>query len=349
MDKKSDSRATNSYFAAANGYTGFRSLFGEIFDSEKFDRLFVIKGGPGTGKSSILRRLIALASERGYESDAIYCSSDVNSLDGVILRNGRRSIAALDGTAPHEVDARYPGAKDEIVNLGDGFDIARLGEKCDKIIELTKSKKAAYEAAYSYLSLAGKIDSVTKGVLTKYTNYNEAERIAEELADRVQRIENNPIKRVYMSAFGRDGYVRISEAATDNTRCYTIYGSRHAVCVQMSAIYRALSLKGAVKVIALSPFDDGVIEAIETDECVYRISSENGNLCSDSLISHYTAATKALEAMYNDTLALAREAFSEASRAHFELEAIYSQSVDFSNNERILSGIIGRITEILEN
>ena len=37
--------SNKAYFAAANGYSGFRSLFGEIFDPERFGRTFIIKGG----------------------------------------------------------------------------------------------------------------------------------------------------------------------------------------------------------------------------------------------------------------------------------------------------------------
>ena len=45
------------YFAAANGYTGFRSYFGEMFTSDRYDRIFVLKGGPGTGKSRLIRNV----------------------------------------------------------------------------------------------------------------------------------------------------------------------------------------------------------------------------------------------------------------------------------------------------
>ena len=44
----------NSYFASANGFDGFRSLYDEIYRSEDFARVFVIKGGPGTGKSRFM-------------------------------------------------------------------------------------------------------------------------------------------------------------------------------------------------------------------------------------------------------------------------------------------------------
>ena len=47
----------NSFFAAANGYSGFKSIFDSVFDRKISTRTFIIKGGPGTGKSSLMRNL----------------------------------------------------------------------------------------------------------------------------------------------------------------------------------------------------------------------------------------------------------------------------------------------------
>ena len=52
------------YFASANGYRGFRSYFNEVFAEEGLDKLFILKGGPGTGKSTLMKRLAHLRSDR---------------------------------------------------------------------------------------------------------------------------------------------------------------------------------------------------------------------------------------------------------------------------------------------
>ena len=49
--EKQKNKIIPEYFAAANSYEGFISFFDNIFNSEKFDRIYVIKGGPGTGKT----------------------------------------------------------------------------------------------------------------------------------------------------------------------------------------------------------------------------------------------------------------------------------------------------------
>ena len=48
------------YFLGANAYSGFYSLYGGFCAGEG-DYLRVIKGGPGTGKSALMRRIGAAA------------------------------------------------------------------------------------------------------------------------------------------------------------------------------------------------------------------------------------------------------------------------------------------------
>ena len=47
------------YFAAANSYGGFISYFDKLFDSKEYNRIYVLKGGPGTGKSSFMKKVSA--------------------------------------------------------------------------------------------------------------------------------------------------------------------------------------------------------------------------------------------------------------------------------------------------
>ena len=63
MDYNASAR-DGGFFAAANTGRGFVSYFDEIFFCDDIKQRYVIKGGPGTGKSSIMRRV----AKRG-ESD----------------------------------------------------------------------------------------------------------------------------------------------------------------------------------------------------------------------------------------------------------------------------------------
>lgn len=94
---------TLRFFLGANSSQGFVSRFDQLGDAHDDWRCTVIKGGPGTGKSSLMKRLAAAMEETCPVIEEIYCSSDVDSLDGVIFPDLKLSIA--DGTPPHGMGA----------------------------------------------------------------------------------------------------------------------------------------------------------------------------------------------------------------------------------------------------
>lgn len=141
------------YFLAANSTEGFVSYFKECYD--RFDgwRVYIIKGGPGTGKSSFMRKVALDASIYGIESIFCPCSSDPDSLDAVIFEGIKTVI--LDGTAPHIVEPVFPGACENIINLGDCWDNEVLYKNRNEIIESTLKNKMLHKSASLYLRAAG--------------------------------------------------------------------------------------------------------------------------------------------------------------------------------------------------
>ena len=133
------------YYASANGYKGFHSYFDSIFNSPEFKKIFVLKGGPGTGKSTFLKKVCNFAKANNLDFEIFRCSSDPKSLDGVIINNGEVRVAILDGTSPHERDAVIPGAIDEIVNLGEAWNSEALENSREKILKWHHAKSDSYK------------------------------------------------------------------------------------------------------------------------------------------------------------------------------------------------------------
>ena len=74
---------------------------------------YFIKGRPGTGKSTFLKKVRAKANEQGFNTETYYCSFDPNSLDMVVIPE--LSVCVFDSTAPHEL---FPVRKnDEILDF----------------------------------------------------------------------------------------------------------------------------------------------------------------------------------------------------------------------------------------
>ena len=63
-----------NYFAAANTAAGFLSWFDDIFDPRSLDYIYIIKGGSGTGKSTLMKKAAAKAELLGAKCEYFYCS-----------------------------------------------------------------------------------------------------------------------------------------------------------------------------------------------------------------------------------------------------------------------------------
>lgn len=162
------STGENAYFAASNSERGFFSYYKECFDAARIKRVFAIKGGPGTGKSRFMREVADYARARGWTAEYIYCSSDADSLDGVILGCENDCIALLDATAPHVYEPTLPGVREELINLGAFWNSEKLAEHSDLITLLNQQKSAAYRRCYRYLHAEGEMMKICDSLSAPY-------------------------------------------------------------------------------------------------------------------------------------------------------------------------------------
>ena len=72
-------------FPGGNTSQGFYSYYKYIL-SDDAKRIFIIKGGPGTGKSNFMKRTAREMADLGYDMELHYCSSDFDSLDAIVIR-----------------------------------------------------------------------------------------------------------------------------------------------------------------------------------------------------------------------------------------------------------------------
>lgn len=171
------------YFLAANSAEGFFSEFDGCYDPNLGWKAYIIKGGPGTGKSSFMRSVIKKAEEKGIEAEEVYCTGDPDSLDAVVLPTFKKII--MDGTAPHVVDPKLPGAGDKILNFGDFWSETKLNLHEKEILRLNAQNKQLHFVAAKYIKAAGEVlkanlkiaeSSIDKAELCKLKGYFEFEK-----------------------------------------------------------------------------------------------------------------------------------------------------------------------------
>lgn len=323
------------YFASANSYNGFLSLFGEIFNRKKFERTFILKGGPGTGKSTFMKKVAKEMEAQGANIEYYYCSSDIDSLDAVIISLNGKKFAIMDGTSPHENDAIYVGAVDEIINLGSNVDYDWIRTYKEKIIVLSDQKSEAYKNAYSYLSIAGECDKHICKAKMKSFDFKSADKYIEGLEKYIDFSIKHTEEKKFISSFSKNGYKSFELAADKKIK---IGGGQRESILLISYMNNALQIgKKEVFPTPLNFQNSDAIRfgenfAIQYDGVTYDINSASFFDQSASAIE----GVRTMQSIYQNSIDKAKRWFTIASDMHFRLEEIYQKCMNFDKNEEKL-------------
>ncbi len=129
--------------------------------TDDIQKRYFIKGRPGTGKSTFLKRLSARGRDAGFDIEEYYCSFDSHSLDMVVSRE--LSVCVFDSTSPHE---KFPvRMTDEILDFYEASKLSGTDEDLkDELLlvkekyddEMKKGKSILAEFLYSEREMAEK-------------------------------------------------------------------------------------------------------------------------------------------------------------------------------------------------
>ena len=166
-------------FLGANSGQGFSTLY-STFPAE--NRTLIINGGPGSGKSSVLKKIAARALKENDFVEYCYCSSDADSLDAICIPE--INLCAVDGTSPHLMEPRFAGAQDDIFYTGQFWDGKKLQKSFAEIQDLTQKIKECFARTYRYLGAAEKASEDVRTIAIKNTSIPQLRTFAENLARR---------------------------------------------------------------------------------------------------------------------------------------------------------------------
>lgn len=346
-------KGINTYFAAANGYCGFRSYFNNVFSPCDYTRLYILKGGPGTGKSSLMKKIRNHFEKQGVITESVLCSSDPSSLDGIIIEAQKKKFAIIDGTAPHETDAKIPGAVDEIINLGRAWDRDTLSRQREKILKINNFKKSHYKNAYGYLRLAGNFSIKLKDI----ENYDISKKLNELamtiLSNLSYKKQGSIAKSKLISSFGKTGYATLDAKNFLVKEQFFVAGDKLSSALFIRELEKIVKSRNVDYVRIPSPLSDDILEGLyftDTDTLVSsRICSENKIDTSPLLSNVYneeeSTISKSYYEFHEELLSCAKEEFQKASEAHFELEDIYTPAMDFEKLNKITDSLIKDIEQ----
>ena len=211
-------------FPGNNTSKGFYSYYQHIMLQQEANHIFCMKGGPGVGKSTFMKRLGRRMQDKGYDAEYLHCSSDPDSLDGVVFPDIR--VALIDGTAPHVVDPKNPGAVDEIINLGACWDLDGIKTHRQDILDINAEVGRLFARAYKYIAAAKK---VLDDIILLYDNatdkskiYQEAQKIIDErLSLKPVSMQPGKQRAQFASAVTPSGIIHYLDTLIDDT--YDVY------------------------------------------------------------------------------------------------------------------------------
>lgn len=166
------------FFAAANSSEGFYSLFSQLYGLDALPHVKLIWGGPGTGKSTLCKTVAKRLGERGFDCELIHCSSDPDSLDGVICPP--KNAIILDATPPHTVKPQAAGVIENLIDIGQYWDREKLRKNGTAITKLFNEIASEYTMVYRDIASAGDFSAVKQKYGVKMLDIKKTRRYADK-------------------------------------------------------------------------------------------------------------------------------------------------------------------------
>ena len=210
------------FYLGANTPVGFIGYLDDLYDPADGWQAYIIKSGPGTGKASLMRTVMNAMAELGQEPEAIYCSSDPRSLDGVLFP--KLKIGIIDGTSPHIIEPKYWGAVEQIVNLSECMDGELLHKQYKAIMAATDACSAMHARCRKFIGAAASLLGDSARILMEYTDADKVARTAARIAAREfggHGEQPGRERRRFLSAVTPEGIVTFHE--TLQALCPRIY------------------------------------------------------------------------------------------------------------------------------
>jgi len=347
-------------FPGNNTPQGFYSFYQQGLRG--LERIFILKGGPGVGKSTLIRKIGSAMMERGYDVEFWQCSSDNDSLDGLIIP--ALMVGIVDGTAPHIVDPVYPGAVDEIVNLGNFWDGAYLREHKEEIVELTSTISEYFTQGYQTLSVAGELskqkDEIYNPLLDREKINIEADNLVEEI------FHKTPLNRhLFASAITPKGMVSFSRSISlFYSHRYLLQGEAGiAKSLLMEKIAKTAEAHGHAIEVYHTPLDVDKIEMLllpgldiaildYPSDADWKIFPEDKIIdaqCFFTALPEENKKVGIIDEKIQKIIQEASQKIAAAKSLHDKLEVYYNKAMNFEDVDQESNTLFNKILVIANN
>ena len=342
-------------FAGTNSGTGFFSFFSEII-GPKTKRVYLLKGGPGTGKSRFMLDIAEALQARGYEQERIYCSSDPYSLDAVVFPEPGAVI--IDATAPHALEAEWPGCRDELICLGNYWSAQALIERREEIIRAGREKRGHFAAAFRYFGAANLLE---ENIAARHDEPGESfagirAGLAAQFKPAKKCFRFGTARHLFASALTPAGYLSfVGEIAEHCSKRFVLTepAAKHsAACLaQLAAQAQYAGLDVEIFHYPLNPerIQHMLIPSLKlgffSETALEKLQDVEGERISSGSAAINAAAENAGDQnLFRELIALGVQSLQRARASHGEVEEYYASQMDFAalalERERVMAEIL---------
>lgn len=344
-------------FPGGNTSQGFYSFHDNIIGLDR-NMLYILKGMPGGGKSSMMKEIGKRATEEGYMLEYHHCPSDPSSIDGVVINE--LGIAIIDGTYPHMVDPIMPGLLDEIVDLGKYADGAKIVNNRDEILKAKRENKSSYRSAYSFFRAGREIlNEIVKSNMERM-NFGKVNSLTYNIIEEIfkgkktyERVGNT--RHLFNRALTPKGLIDYTDTLiNDIEHTYYLkgeYGTGSSTL--MTRVVEEAVLRGYYVEVFHQPLIPQKINSIVipqlsisfiTDKVNERVEGNTINLddylmTKIDLVDNYN--------IFENLIGKGIEYLKNAKVNHDILEKYYHEAIDFDGIEEEKQKLIGKINSII--
>ncbi len=353
-------------FPGGNTSKGFFSFFDYIIDRDRARRIFILKGGPGVGKNTMMKKISRAVTELGQDVEHMHCSSDPGSLDALVIPAA--GVALLDGTAPHMTDPKIPGAVDEIINLGEFWDEAGISAKKKEIIAAGREISNCFSRAYRFLGAALKIYEDTEAINASAMDKTAVNIISWEFVNMLFDVMppaavHGHERRLFASAITPDGLVNYLDDLMILDNIYLFEGfpgagtERVLERIKAEALARGFDAEAYYCAFRPDKLEHLILPALNTafatvneyhgtDACAVR-KADFRRMLDERRIANYKQELDYNSIEFDRLIDKALDILHREKQLHDELESYYIPHMDFESINNKQQEIINRILDYL--
>jgi len=336
-------------YVFASSYTsqGFYTFIPQLIKA--LGRVYILKGAPGTGKSTFIRLVGEMMSEQGLEVEFWISALDSITPDGVYVP--QLNLAVINGSLPISIEPRYPGVREQLINLGEYLDSEAIEMQGDRIVSLVDQMELCVEQVYNLIKEASRVKERIRQINAQHLNLEKMTQLTGQIAAEILANRSGE-KHYFAGAFTVDGWMDYIHELSSTCRKRYIFkgpsGSGKSMIISEIACqarergyfleYYHCGLEvDSLAMVIIRDLQIALIEAGIADmpNRPWDVVVDLSNCLDDYDAGELMEGNNEIYRAFESLLLEAQQQLEKSSYSNKELKKIYAGAMDFSRLDQI--------------